>query len=216
MASKVVAGGQGWHFKWREDLLDWWGKWEKQISNFQPMKSIWARAMVTLYVPWKHLKTLYAVDMFVLAFFWHKKVMKSLWTGCVVFVGCSGIICALCMRVIHICSAMKTSLCLGCMGDSRKLLGMRHVAVFIQNKVASKCSFHHQWIVCGFWIHETSENCKNFEGQAECLPIQAAIRIRYMQNLAEDDIELERQRAMGLGMSFYRFKRASNIDHMIV
>jgi len=30
--------------------------------------------------------------------------------GCLVFICCSGIICALCMRVIHICSAMKTSL----------------------------------------------------------------------------------------------------------
>lgn len=30
--------------------------------------------------------------------------------GCLVFICCSGIICALCMRVIHICPAMKTSL----------------------------------------------------------------------------------------------------------
>ena len=36
--------------------------------------------------------------------------MLQVVAGCVVFIGCSGIICALCMRVIHICSAMKTSL----------------------------------------------------------------------------------------------------------
>ena len=139
---------------------------------------------------------------------------KSLWTGCVVFIGCSGIICALCMRVIHICSAMKTSLCLGCMGDSRKLLRMRHLAVFIHNKVSSKCPSSMDWVwwvwllnqehVSGeFWtkIHETSTS-EFWTRSRQCRPIQAATRIRYMQNLAEDDIDLERQRAVG-GLSFY-------------
>ena len=118
LASKVVAGGQGWG----KELLDWWGKWEKQIWNFQPIKC-------EINLTQSHgdsicpLKALY-VDIFFVFFL----TQKSLWTGCVVFIGCSGIICALCMRVIHICSAMKTSLCLECMGDSRKLLRMRHVA----------------------------------------------------------------------------------------
>ncbi len=128
-----------------------------------------------------------------------------------VFIGCSGIICALCMRVIHICSAMKTSLCLGCMGDSRKLLRMRHLAVFIHNKVSSKCPSSMDWVwllnqehVSGeFWtrIHETSTS-EFWTRSRQCRPIQAATRIRYMQNLAEDDIDLERQRAVG-GLSFY-------------
>lgn len=70
LASKVVAGGQGWG----KELLDWWGKWEKQIWNFQPIKCEinLSQSHGDSICPLKAL----CVDIFS-SFSWHRKVFEQ-------------------------------------------------------------------------------------------------------------------------------------------
>lgn len=69
-------------------------------------------------------------------------------------------------------------------------------------------------------IHETSENCKNSEGQADSVGpskrLSGFVTCRILQKMTST--WKDRGQWVGLGLSLYQwFKRASNIDnHMIV